>query len=380
MFDRVRTWPPSRSCGGSWRTRPGPRDRCSATWSSGRSDGASSGGWSSTASGPARSSTRSTCRGWPSPTRSTCTGAAAMPASTASPGPPTHYLGLDIGEDFDRRIVVKLNAPEVLRAELSPRRWAGEAIAMGTNTDPYQRCEGKFRLTRQVVEVLTEFANPFSILTKSTLALRDLDLIAEAARADRRPRRLLGRHPGRGRVASDRAGHAAPPPAAAGRRAVPGGGRPLRRADGARSCPGCPTPRSSWPRWPTPARRSGSAPAGPVPLHLRPGVKEHVLAWARQHRPDLAEQYERTYRGSLPARARSARSWPPASGKRWAPTPRPGTRSATSTAAAPPPPRRRRPRWPPPASWTSASEPEIAPSVVVQQPESEQFRKTAAHG
>src|SRR5262245_53037689 len=95
---------------------------------------------------------------------------------------PTHeYLGLDTGEDFDRRIVVKLNAAEVLRAELSPRRWAGEAIAMGTNTDPYQRCEGKFRLTRQVVEVLSEFANPFSILTKSTLVLRDLELLAEAA-------------------------------------------------------------------------------------------------------------------------------------------------------------------------------------------------------
>src|ERR1700722_16965039 len=96
---------------------------------------------------------------------------------------PTHeYLGLNTGEDFERRIVGKGNAVELLRAELSARRWAGHHIAMGTNTDPYQRCEGKYHLTQGVVGVLTEAANPFSILTKSTLILRDLDLLAEAAR------------------------------------------------------------------------------------------------------------------------------------------------------------------------------------------------------
>jgi DNA repair photolyase len=96
---------------------------------------------------------------------------------------PTHtYLGLDAGVDFDQRVVVKTNAVERLRAEIAPSRWAGELIAMGTNTDPYQRCEGKYRLTRGIVEVLLEAGNPFSILTKSTLILRDLDLLAEAAR------------------------------------------------------------------------------------------------------------------------------------------------------------------------------------------------------
>ncbi|HLA63716.1 MAG TPA: radical SAM protein [Rhodothermales bacterium] len=95
---------------------------------------------------------------------------------------PTHtYLGLDAGRDFERRIVVKTNAVALLRRELAPRRWAGDAIAMGTNTDPYQRAEGKYRLTRGLVEVLTELGNPFSILTKSTLVLRDLDLLADAA-------------------------------------------------------------------------------------------------------------------------------------------------------------------------------------------------------
>jgi len=96
---------------------------------------------------------------------------------------PTHtYLGLDAGDDFERRIVVKTNAVALLRGELAPRRWAGDPIAMGTNTDPYQRVEGKYRLTRSIVEVLAEAGNPFSILTKSTLVLRDLDLLAAAAR------------------------------------------------------------------------------------------------------------------------------------------------------------------------------------------------------
>jgi len=96
---------------------------------------------------------------------------------------PTHtYLDLDADRDFERRIVVKVNAVSHLRSELDPRRWRGDLIAMGTNTDPYQRAEGKYRLTRGIVEVLSEFANPFSILTKSTLVLRDLPLLAEAAR------------------------------------------------------------------------------------------------------------------------------------------------------------------------------------------------------
>jgi DNA repair photolyase len=96
---------------------------------------------------------------------------------------PTHtYLDLDADRDFERRIVVKVNAVSHLRSELDPRRWRGDLIAMGTNTDPYQRAEGKYRLTRGIVEVLSEFTNPFSILTKSTLVLRDLDLLARAAR------------------------------------------------------------------------------------------------------------------------------------------------------------------------------------------------------
>jgi DNA repair photolyase len=96
---------------------------------------------------------------------------------------PTHdYLGLNIGSDFETKIVVKVNAVERLRAELRASRWKGDAIAMGTNTDPYQHAEGKYHLTRGIVEILTEARNPFSILTKSTLILRDLDRLVEASR------------------------------------------------------------------------------------------------------------------------------------------------------------------------------------------------------
>ncbi len=96
---------------------------------------------------------------------------------------PTHeYLGLNIGSDFERRIVVKINAVERLAAELRSRRWSGEHIAMGTNTDPYQHAEGKYHLTRGIIDVLADARNPFSILTKSTLILRDTKALVAAAK------------------------------------------------------------------------------------------------------------------------------------------------------------------------------------------------------
>ena len=78
----------------------------------------------------------------------------------------THtYMDMGPGRDFETKIVVKVNAPELLRKELRARRWRGDHIAMGTATDPYQRAEGRYKLTRRVVETLVEFRNPFSILT-----------------------------------------------------------------------------------------------------------------------------------------------------------------------------------------------------------------------
>ena len=95
----------------------------------------------------------------------------------------THtYLDLDAGSDFDSQIVVKINIAEVLRRELARPRWTREHVAMGTNTDPYQRAEGRYRLMPEVITALAESGTPFSILTKGTLLSRDLPLLAEAGR------------------------------------------------------------------------------------------------------------------------------------------------------------------------------------------------------
>ena len=129
---------------------------------------------------------------------------------------PTHeFLGLGVGEDFERRIVVKVNAVELARVELSSPRWGGDLIAMGTNTDPYQPAEGKYHLTQGIISALSQRGNPFSILTKSTLVLRDLRQLAEASRRTLRPCQPLHRHPRSGGVAADRARHA--PASQAGR-------------------------------------------------------------------------------------------------------------------------------------------------------------------
>jgi len=220
---------------------------------------------------------------------------------------PTHaYLGLNVGEDFDRRIVVKVNAVDLLRAELSPRRWAGHAIAMGTNTDPYQRCEGKYRLTQGVVRVLAEAGNPFSILTKSTLVLRDLDLLADAAkRTDVRVDLSVGT------LDED-----------VWRLTEPGTPNPRRRlrAVEALNEAGVPCGVLMGPVLPglsdapeqleavvDAALDAGAVSVGAVVLHLRPGVKEHTMGWLAEARPDLVERYEQLYRRGAYAKDDQAR-------------------------------------------------------------------------
>jgi len=93
---------------------------------------------------------------------------------------PTHtYLDFNAGADFEREIVVKVNAPELLRTELARASWRGEHVALGTNTDPYQWVEGRYRLMPGIWEAMRDAANPCSILTKSPLLLRDLELMRE---------------------------------------------------------------------------------------------------------------------------------------------------------------------------------------------------------
>src|SRR3954452_8766872 len=95
---------------------------------------------------------------------------------------PTHrYLDLDEGVDFDSQIIVKINVSEVLRKELSSPRWERKPVALGTNTDPYQRAEGRYRLMPDILTALADSGTPISILTKGTLLRRDLDLLADLA-------------------------------------------------------------------------------------------------------------------------------------------------------------------------------------------------------
>jgi DNA repair photolyase len=95
---------------------------------------------------------------------------------------PTHeYLELDCGNDFDTQIIVKTNVADVLRRELQRRSWRRETVALGTNTDPYQRAEGRYALMPGIIGALAGSGTPLSILTKGTLLRRDLPLIADAA-------------------------------------------------------------------------------------------------------------------------------------------------------------------------------------------------------
>jgi DNA repair photolyase len=209
---------------------------------------------------------------------------------------PTHaYLGLDLGDDFDRRIVVKVNAPDLARAELDPRRWAGHWIAMGTNTDPYQPAEGKFRLTRGVVEALAEAGNPFSILTKSGLVLRDLDVLVEASRRAtvRVDLSIATLDP-----AVWRATEPGTPHPALRLRAL----RRLREAGidaGVLVAPLLPGISDRTEQLAAVVRAvvaAGATSIGTTILHLRPGVRDHFLARLAGSHPELVEHYRRTYR------------------------------------------------------------------------------------
>ena len=95
---------------------------------------------------------------------------------------PSHiYLDMDADRDFEREIVVKVNVPEVLRVELAKPGWTREHVAIGTNTDPYQWVESRYRLMPEIWAALRDSGTPCSVLTKSPLLLRDLELFKELA-------------------------------------------------------------------------------------------------------------------------------------------------------------------------------------------------------
>jgi DNA repair photolyase len=98
---------------------------------------------------------------------------------------PTHaYLGFSPGLDFETKLVAKFDAPEILERELRAKSYRCKVLAMGTNTDPYQPIERKYEITRRVLQVLSDYGNPVTIVTKSALIVRDIDVLAPMAKRD----------------------------------------------------------------------------------------------------------------------------------------------------------------------------------------------------
>ncbi len=208
----------------------------------------------------------------------------------------THtYLDLDAGLDFDSKIVVKVNAPELARKELAARKWRGEHIAMGTNVDCYQRAEGRYRLMPGILAALRDAANPFSILTKGTLILRDLDLLEQSAEVTE-----VGLNVSVGSVDKD-----------LWRSVEPGTPAPDRRLGvcatltehglrcGVLMGPVIPFLSDSPAQLEATVREiaaAGAAHVTPIVLHLRPGAREWFYRWLGQHHPGLVARYHALYR------------------------------------------------------------------------------------
>ena len=207
----------------------------------------------------------------------------------------THtYLDLDAGLDFDTKVVVKVNAGELIRRELAAPRWSGEPVAMGTNVDVYQRAEGRYRLMPEILAALRDHANPFSILTKGTLILRDLELLVQAAQVTR-----VGLSFSVGFVDEE-----------VWRAVEPGTPSPRRRLDAVRRLtdvgfavgvlmapilPGLTDTDESIEQTVAAIAAAGATSVTPLPLHLRPGAREWYASWLTRTHPDLAPRYRELY-------------------------------------------------------------------------------------
>jgi DNA repair photolyase len=211
---------------------------------------------------------------------------------------PTHtYLDFNAGHDFESKIVVKINAVELLRRELQRPTWRGEHIAMGTNTDNYQRAEGRYRLMPGILAELNKAGNPYSILTKSTLIQRDIDLLAEGASIS-----SVSACFSVGTVDEE-----------VWKRTEPGTPHPLKRLEvvhklndsgvpcGVMVAPILPGISDSMEQMEATVRaavEAGATNIVPIVLHLRPGVKEEFMGWLKESHPELVTTYEQMYRGA----------------------------------------------------------------------------------
>jgi DNA repair photolyase len=209
---------------------------------------------------------------------------------------PTHeYLDFNAGRDFEREIVVKVNVPEVLRVELARPSWKGEHVALGTNTDPYQWVEGRYKLMRGIWSELRDASNPCSILTKSPLVLRDADLLCEIAERaevsaclsvptlDEKAWRATEPHTPHPRARLEAV-------AELNRQGVPTGILIAPLMPGINDAP------EQVEKIIELATDAGAVNIGGITLFLRGPVREIFFDWLRTARPDLVERYEHLYR------------------------------------------------------------------------------------
>jgi DNA repair photolyase len=209
---------------------------------------------------------------------------------------PTHtYLDLNARDDFEREIVVKVNTPELLRAELRRQSWSGDHVALGTNTDPYQWVESRYRLTRGVWEAMRDFSNPCSVLTKSPLLLRDLELFRElVARTEFTASLSIP-------TLDEKAWRATEPHTPHPRKRIEAVAELVRNGIPAGVLvapliPGVNDDPKQVEELLGLIGETGAESVSGIGLHLRGEVKEIWFDWLRQYRPDLVPTYEQLYR------------------------------------------------------------------------------------
>jgi DNA repair photolyase len=201
---------------------------------------------------------------------------------------------MDAGRDFEREIIVKVNAPEVARAQLSKASWGREHVALGTNTDPYQWVESRYRLMPGIWEALRDSGTPCSVLTKSPLVLRDLALLCELRDA-----------------AGFTAALSIPTlEEKAWRASEPHTPHPLKRIEAVAELTrnGIPTSVLVAPLMPginddpkqveeilQRCSDAGARSVGGIALHLRGETRGVFMDWLKSYRPDLVERYEELY-------------------------------------------------------------------------------------
>jgi DNA repair photolyase len=209
---------------------------------------------------------------------------------------PTHkYLDFNAGRDFEREIVVKINAPELLRVELARRSWKGEHVALGTNTDPYQWAEGRYKLMPDIWEALRDAANPCSVLTKSPLLLRDLPLMKQIAQrtnfgaavsvptVDERAWRATEPHTPNPRARLEAVAELT-------RAGIQTGVLVAPLMPGINDAPEQVAPILEL------ASEAGASYVTGIALHLRGDVRGLFFNWLKAHRPDLLSRYKSLYR------------------------------------------------------------------------------------